>query len=439
MTKKHIAPLVGSKYLDITYFPSQIEFFLEEIPGVQYKLAPKGRRAGFTKGGCNFAVELLLDQKKVLWGDTINSNLKRYYERYIYPLMRRINPKLWRYSPQHHQLTYKDGYIDFRSAERPENWEGFGYEYIILNEAGIILKGMKGRNLWNQTITPMILDYKAKVFFVGTPKGKYPKQDEKAAGYTTSLYYELCQRGLNKEYPEWWTKTYPTSSNPLLDKSQIKQIAKGIPAEIRDQEIKGKFIEISGVGPFRRKWFDRAIVDILPPLSEWRSLVISADTAFKVEEENDNTAAIVGMVATNGYYILGMLNKKLDFIDLADEINSFFEHHTYRWGRKITEVLIEDKASGQSLIQVFKKRTKIPVKAIKVKENKYLRAQATSLLWEQGNVYMLRGGWNQELIDQHIDFNILLESPDDIVDATSQFINYFENKNQKPIKYSDYW
>lgn len=30
--------------------------------------------------------------------------------------------------------------LDFGSAERPENMEGFAYDYMVLNEAGIILK-----------------------------------------------------------------------------------------------------------------------------------------------------------------------------------------------------------------------------------------------------------------------------------------------------------
>ena len=50
--------------------------------------------------------------------------------------------------------------LDFRSADKPENIEGFGYALIILNEAGIILKN---RRLWEETIRPMAMDYKAKL------------------------------------------------------------------------------------------------------------------------------------------------------------------------------------------------------------------------------------------------------------------------------------
>ncbi len=79
---------------------------------------------------------------------------------------------------------------DFRSADKPENIEGFGYELIILNEAGIILKN---RRLWEESIRPMILDYKAKVIIGGTPKGKRVKKTNE-----THLFYELFQRGLKQ-------------------------------------------------------------------------------------------------------------------------------------------------------------------------------------------------------------------------------------------------
>ena len=65
--------------------------------------------------------------------------------------------------------------MDFRSADKPENIEGFGYALIILNEAGIILKN---RRLWEETIRPMAMDYKAKVIIGGTPKGKRVKKDK---------------------------------------------------------------------------------------------------------------------------------------------------------------------------------------------------------------------------------------------------------------------
>ena len=78
--------------------------------------------------------------------------------------------------------------LDLRSADRPENLEGFGYHLIIINEAGIVLKN---RNLWQESILPMTLDYKAEVIIGGTPKGKKTKNTEK------HLFFELFEKGLS--------------------------------------------------------------------------------------------------------------------------------------------------------------------------------------------------------------------------------------------------
>jgi predicted phage terminase large subunit-like protein len=427
---------VDGRPLNISYFPSQVEFFWEVPKGVQFNCAPKGRRAGFTQGAAHFCIEKLLEGNKILWGDTISANLQRYYERYFYPILKQIDPKLWSYSPQKHQLTFGEGYVDFRSAERPENWEGFGYDVVILNEAGIILKGMRGRLLWSQSLLPMILDYDAMVYLLGTPKSKDARKDEKAQNFKQSLYYELCEKGNDPKQKKWRTINYSTDSNPLLNPESIEALRKEIPPEIRAQELDGKFISFTGKGPFKRKWFH--IVEKLPPLSEWHDFVISADTAFKTDEENDNSAFALMINATNGYYILNTYNKKVEFPDLIKDIGEFHYRHNFRWDRRISKVLIEDKASGQSALQIFRRKSKLPVEGIIPKGDKYTRARATTPVFESGNVFLLRGGWNDELIDQFCEFTALLDTADDIVDAVTQAINYFESGPQM-MDYSKLW
>ena len=76
-------------------------------------------------------------------------------------------------------------FCDFRCADKPENIEGYGYRHIIINEAGIVLKN---RNLSQESILPMTIDYDADVIIGGTPKGKKVKNNE------THLFYELSSK-----------------------------------------------------------------------------------------------------------------------------------------------------------------------------------------------------------------------------------------------------
>jgi hypothetical protein len=62
---------------------------------------------------------------------------------------------------QKYIITFLNGStLDMGSAERPENLEGFGYDYYVLNEAGIILKK---KGLWDNTIQPMVRNAQGKI------------------------------------------------------------------------------------------------------------------------------------------------------------------------------------------------------------------------------------------------------------------------------------
>jgi hypothetical protein len=102
--------------------------------------------------------------------------------------LKELPKNLWKYRGNRNDLKINGNACDFRSADRPENIEGFGYALIIINEAGIVLKN---RRLWEESIRPMIMDYKAKVLIGGTPKGKVVKRTNEK-----HLFYELFERGV---------------------------------------------------------------------------------------------------------------------------------------------------------------------------------------------------------------------------------------------------
>lgn len=233
--------------VDLDYLPSQVDILNDiETSGHKYYLIKKGRRFGFTHGLGKAIIEWGLEGKKVLWGDTITGNIKRYFERYTKPDLD-ANGIDYHWDGQEKKLQFKsglNGYVDFRSADRPENWEGFGYDVIILNEAGIILKN---RDLYTNTVLPMLLDNPKSVLIAGgVPKGMYLKTGQEHPFFT------LCKRGA--EEPSKY-KVYQFSSydNPMLKPKDIQELEEEIallsPDSVK-QEIYGEFIEKSGDVPF---------------------------------------------------------------------------------------------------------------------------------------------------------------------------------------------
>jgi len=193
------------------------------------KVVAKGRRWGLTKGYANRAMEYLFDGVSPgLWVDTKNSNIDRYVERYFYPVLRYLPPEHWQWRQQKKELTILDRKLDIRSADRPELIEGFAYKFIMLNEAGIILRD---EYLWHNTIQPMTLDFDPDIYIGGTPKGK-------------GLFHELAIHA--QETPGWAFFRFSSFDNPYLLQENIQGLVDEIPPSIQQQEIYAEFLEDAG-------------------------------------------------------------------------------------------------------------------------------------------------------------------------------------------------
>jgi predicted phage terminase large subunit-like protein len=86
-------------------------------------------------------------------------------------------------------------------------------------------------------------------------------------------------------------------------------------------------------------------------------------------------------------------------------------------------ILIEDRASGQSLIQELKSSTRLPIISVKPDGDKQARAHAITPLIEAGKVFLPENApWLQDFLDEMSSFPNGLH--DDIVDSTTQALNH---------------
>ena len=149
-------------------------------------------------------------------------------------------------------------------------------------------------------------------------------------------------------------------------------------------------------------------------------IVHSWDTAFKAKAENDYSVCTVWGEAANGYYLLDVWRQKVEYPELKRAAISLH-------GRdKANVVLVEDKASGQSLIQELKRDTKLPVLPVKVDSDKVSRVNAVSPLIESGKVLLPESApWLHDYIEELSSFPSA--EHDDQVDSTSQFMAWVAN------------
>lgn len=218
--------------LTIGYTDNQSEIFADPH---RFKTIAKGRRFGFTHGISIYMIEEMRAKTlKCLWGDTVTGNIKRYIARYWEPILRQFPKELYHHDRTNNIVHIGDSYCDFRSADRPENWEGYGYDLVCLNEAGVILKN---KYLWGNAVRPMLMDNpQSRAIIGGVPKGK-------------NQFFDLCNQGADPKAPNWKHWTFTSYDNPLLHKSEVDSLVDELRRLGGDnfvkQEIFAEFLDTS--------------------------------------------------------------------------------------------------------------------------------------------------------------------------------------------------
>lgn len=172
-------------------------------------------------------------------------------------------------------------------------------------------------------------------------------------------------------------------------------------------------------GIFKRSWFSYYKPEELP--TEWVQKIASADTAFSEKKTADystcGTFLICKIDGMERYYLLDVWRGQEAYPTLKQELKNSYSKH------KQDLFLIEDKASGQSIIQDLKRHTDIPVRAIKVDTDKISRAYAASPQVEARKLYLPEDAhWINDYINELTTFP--MGKNDDMVDMTTQFLNY---------------
>ena len=168
---------------------------------------------------------------------------------------------------------------------------------------------------------------------------------------------------------------------------------------------------------FKREWWKYYNYGA-PPV--FKRIIQSWDTAFKKGQANDPSGCLTWGETDNGYYLLDRFNKKMEYPLLKQTAKQTAQ----TW--KPAAVLIEDKASGQSLIQELKQDSTIPILPISVDIDKVARAHSVTPIVESGRCYLPDGpnapSWVLEYIDQMAMFPNAEHDED--VDCTSQALAY---------------
>ncbi|BGI52071.1 MAG: phage terminase large subunit [Candidatus Hamiltonella defensa (Ceratovacuna japonica)] len=180
-------------------------------------------------------------------------------------------------------------------------------------------------------------------------------------------------------------------------------------------------------GMIKKPWVHRYKT---PPAHPVR-IVQSWDTAYKPNQINDPSVCTTWAETRLAYYLLEVWRDRVEYPRLKSAVKSLAE----KWHPNA--ILIEDKASGQSLIQELKASTPLPIIAITPEQDKLTRMSAQSAQFEAGKVFIPdSAAW---LLDFEKElFTFPLAEHDDQIDSTSQFLGWVSHQQQSygysPVK-----
>lgn len=165
----------------------------------------------------------------------------------------------------------------------------------------------------------------------------------------------------------------------------------------------------------------------MPTNHEIIRIIQSWDTAIKTTAQNDYSVCITWAEMTAGYYVLDVMRRKMEYPELKKMVLLLAE----KW--QPAALLIEDKASGQSLLQDIKRETVLPAIAIRPVQDKVTRFAACSALFEAGKIYLpSQASFLPEYEAELLAFPS--GAHDDMVDATSQFLSYIRGKKTSVMR-----
>lgn len=173
-----------------------------------------------------------------------------------------------------------------------------------------------------------------------------------------------------------------------------------------------------GGGVFKEGFFQYFNPDEFEDLKLTR-FVQQWDTAFKEKQVNDRSVCITVAEGKAGYYILDLWVGRPDFPKLTDAAKA-------QYGKWVPDrVRVEDKASGQSLVQQLRRDSKVPIVANKAVDDKVIRAHSVSGIVEAGRVWLpQRAPWLSEFLAEVCGFPTATH--DDITDAFVYALMYYK-------------
>jgi len=406
----------------VSFHPGQLAIYNSRA---RFKVCAAGRRFGKSHyGAWTLGIEAMRTESRL--GHKLTQEHGVYY---IAPTFSQASRVMW---PKLRELlgyagrgglivreNVNDGWIEvvsgrriyIKGADNPDSLRGIALSYVVLDEYA----DMKD-SVWSEIIEPALMDVEGDALFIGTPKGKnhFYKLFTDAAAYQSDP--------LTEDIPLYEAFHFTSRDNPYLKDKELARMMKANAHRTQDiirQELEASFI---AAGARILKPADFRIVDVAPDFSSG-SIVITVDLAgFKKEQGNrvlrtDDHVICVTHVSPDGWCVLDMEHGKWDVRETALRIvRSATRYPGCRLG-------IEKGALANAVGPYMEDYMREFNRYIAIEPLSHGNTKKTDrILWslqgraERQKIILMRGEWNEKLLEQLGDFPDPL-CHDDMIDA----------------------
>lgn len=301
-----------------------------------------------------------------------------------------------------------------------------GYGAGIRNGKGftgalIIDDANKPDDIYHATLRNRVIRY-----FSGTLLSRLNNSNVPIINIQQRLHLEDLSGVLQTKY------NFETLKRPLVDSDGVCQL----PSQYTQERIKELQVDnyvfqsqyqqepiVLGGQIIKSEWFGYYSIN---QKYNYNKIVIAADTAISAKEHADYTCFLVGGITEqNKLHILELVHGKWEYPELKKQAISVYNR--WQFDKRTTSAstfLIENRASGQQLIQDFQKLG-LPIKPIDVTKDKLTRVEEVldyiqNVMLPENEAYSN----NRLLLSECEAFTRdLTQSHDDIVDTLVHLIN----------------
>ncbi len=295
--------------------------------------------------------------------------------------------------------------IRLLGMDDPDAARGMKIRFAVLDEYA----DMPPR-VWPEIIRPALADVRGGALFIGTPKGR-------------NHFYDLVETAIPLD--DWGVFNFSMDDNPLIMAEERKALAEEYArgsSDLYDQEIQAKFIASSGQ-LFKTDQFP--IIDRIPEGRQFDTFLavdlagFAADPDRKKEMRrlDDTALAVVKVDSVGRWYVIKIDHGKWGVRETAYRICKTAHYY------KIPIIGIEKGALMNAVQDYMHEYMARYNRWFEIKplthgnQRKYDRVQwALQGRAEKGDIYLLKGEWNEKFLDQAISFPSKYVH-DDLVDA----------------------